>query len=123
MLTRAGVARVLSVVAVIMAVALLLMLLAAGLAVTVIATANWLGLDRALGIDTQNSQNYAFVSGSGPMFIAALGFSSVAVSLLRHLNCEQPGCWRLGHRHPDHGRPVCKWHYHEDLRPPTPKRP
>ncbi len=37
--------------------------------------------------------------------------------LYRHINCEQPGCRRLGHRHPDHGRPVCRKHYHHDVVP------
>jgi hypothetical protein len=39
------------------------------------------------------------------------------VTLLVHHNCEQKGCWRLGHVHPEHGRPVCRAHYHHDLAP------
>jgi hypothetical protein len=43
------------------------------------------------------------------------------VGLYRHHNCEQPGCWRTGHRHPEHGRPVCRKHYHHDVAPESPQ--
>jgi hypothetical protein len=75
--------------------ALGLVALAAGFAVVTIATANFLGLDRAMGIDTQSSQNYDFVSGVGPMIIAALGFTGIAATAIHHLNCHVAGCPRL----------------------------
>lgn len=39
------------------------------------------------------------------------------IGVYKHVNCEQPRCLRLGHRHPDHGRPVCRKHYHCDVVP------
>lgn len=98
-------------------IALLLVLLAAGFIEAIISISSWLGVTHAIGIDTQSSENYGVSSGVGPMIIAAFGFSGVGVSIYKHINCEQPGCWRLGHRHPGHGRPVCRAHYHHDVAP------
>lgn len=109
--------RALLVLLLVAAGAVLLILLAAGFSVALIALSGVMGLHRALGIDTQQSQNYDFVSGVGPMIIASLGFSGFALTFLRHVNCEQPRCWRLGHTHPGHGRPVCRKHYHADVAP------
>lgn len=83
-------------VAVTVAAAAFLILLAAGFAEAFIGVTGWLGFHHALGIDTQSSQNYDFVSGVGPMVIAALGFSGVGVTVLHHLNCHQTGCPRIG---------------------------
>lgn len=94
------------------AAALALTLLAAGFVEAMLWLASLLGLQHALGMDTQTSHNYAAVSGVLPMIVAALGFSGFFVGAYKHVNCEQPGCWRPGHRHPDHGRPVCRRHYH-----------
>lgn len=80
--------------------------------------ANLLGAYHELGIDTQQSHNYAFTSGYGPMMITALGFSGALLTVWKHINCEYPGCPWPGHRHPDHGRPVCTKHYHADVVPP-----
>lgn len=79
-----------------MALALALIMLVAGFSVFVIALANWFNVQRQLGIDTQQSQSYDFVSGVGPMLIASLGFSGVLVGVWHHVNCHADGCWRPG---------------------------
>jgi len=69
-------------------------------------------------LHSEHGNGYQFwSSGPGPGLgqVALLGG---AAGLLRHHNCEHPGCWRLGHRHPEHGRPVCRAHYHHDVIPP-----
>lgn len=39
------------------------------------------------------------------------------IALAKHHNCEERRCWRPGHLHPEHGRPVCRKHYHDDVMP------
>jgi len=57
---------------------------------------------------------YQFWSGSG----SDLAYLGVLLGAWKHVNCEKRRCWRPGHRHPDHGRPVCRKHFdHEDIRP------
>lgn len=104
-------------IALLIAGAFLLILLAAAFVEGTIRIAGILGVQHALGIDTQASKNYDSVSGYLPIIVAALGFTGLVASFVRHINCEQPGCWRLGHPHPDHGRPVCRRHYHHDIAP------
>lgn len=106
--------RILAVLALVVVGAFVLILLAAGFVEGMLWGAALLGLQHALGMDTQASHNYAAVSGVLPMMIASLGFSGFAVTLIKHLNCEQPGCWRLGKPHPGHGRHVCRLHFHSD---------
>lgn len=105
------------VVLLICALAVLLLLLTAGFVMGAVWLAGALGLQHDLGMDTQTSKQYASASGSLPIIVAALGFSSFFVGLWKHVNCEQDGCWRPGHRHPGHGRPVCRNHYHHDVVP------
>jgi len=83
-------------IVVVVVAALFLMLLATGFAVAFIALAKLLGVQHSLGIDTQTSPNYDFVSGVGPMLIAALGFSGIGAGVLRHLNCHQDRCPKPG---------------------------
>lgn len=104
-------ARILAIPVLIAAAALLLVLAVTAFVVGILKLAGLLGLQHALGMDTQTSHQYASVSGSMPMMVAVLGFSGVLVTAYKHLNCEESGCWRLGHRHPGHGRPVCRKHY------------
>lgn len=52
-----------------------------------------------LGIDTQQSDNYDFVSGSGPMLEAALFQSTIIVGLWHTVNCHTDGCLRIGRHH------------------------
>lgn len=56
-----------------------------------------------------NGTGYLITSGPlGNLFIIG-----GVVTIVRHHNCHTKGCWRLGHRHPDHGRPVCDHHFHQ----------
>ena len=73
------------------------------------------GLAHFLGVDTQASQNYDFVSGVGPMIIAAIGYAGLVMTALHHLNCHQRGCWRVG-RHRVGSGVWCARH-HEGARP------
>lgn len=113
-------ARILAGAVVVAVVAFVLILLAAAFVEGMLGAAALLGLQHALGMDTQTSHNYAAVSGVLPMIVAAFGFSGALIGIWRHINCEVPGCPRPGHTHPEHGRPVCRRHYHHDVAPPAP---
>lgn len=69
------------------------------------------GFAHFLGIDTQQSQNYDFVSGVGPMFLTAIGMTTIITGLWHGLNCHQEGCWRIG-KHKVNGTPWCSRHQH-----------
>lgn len=73
------------------------------------------GVEHFLGIDTQQSDNYDFVSGVGPMIITAVGYTGIIGSLWHHLNCHTAGCPRLA-RFPVAGGDykVCRKH-HRDI--------
>lgn len=59
-------------------------------------------------------RGYQWWSGSG----SDLAYLGAVLAAYRHVNCEHPWCPRPGHRHPDHGRPVCRRHYHDnDVKP------
>lgn len=53
---------------------------------------------------------YEWWSGAGSD-LGELTLVAAVAGLYKHKNCEEPHCWRLGHNHPDHGRPVCRKHY------------
>ena len=56
---------------------------------------------------------YQFWSGIAGSFLTSLpGWTVAGVLFWRHHNCGEHGCLRLGHAHPDHGRPVCRHHFH-----------
>lgn len=58
--------------------------------------------EHLFGLDSANGDWYLFWSGFGadiPMFVGV-------VSLLRHKNCHQHGCWRLAH----HPHKTCRRH-------------
>lgn len=76
--------------------ALILTCLAAGFVVGMIGIAKFLGLQQALGMNTQTTDNYDSVSGVLPMVVTALGFSSLIVTAWHHLNCHETGCWKIG---------------------------
>jgi hypothetical protein len=59
---------------------------------------------------------YQFWSGIGSD-LGEITLLGIAIGAYKHINCEEPGCWRPGHRHPDHGRPVCRHHFHSDSIP------
>ena len=81
----------------------------------VLLFAFWYTIRHALGIDTQQSMAYDFVSGSGPMFVTIIGYSTIITGFWHHVNCHEPGCWRFG-RHKVNGTPWCNRH-HEKARP------
>lgn len=61
---------------------------------------------------------YQFWSGIAGSFLTSLpGWLFAGVLFYRHHNCGQRRCLRLGHAHPDHGRPVCRRHFHSNLVP------
>ena len=63
-----------------------------------------------------HGDGYQFWSGIAGSFLTSLPGWGVALAIFyRHHNCGQKRCWRLGHAHPEHGRPVCKKHYHNDI--------
>ena len=53
------------------------------------------------------NHGYQWWSGAGSD-LGELTLLGMALAAWKHINCEQPGCLRPGHRHPDHGRPVCR---------------
>jgi hypothetical protein len=67
------------------------------------------------GFSSQATDQYAFVSGVGPMLLTALLGSSVVAGLWHGLNCHREGCYRIG-RHKVSGTPWCNRH-HEGARP------
>ena len=77
------------------------------------------GLIHLLGIDTQQSDNYDFVSGVGPMIIAALGYVGIIGGMWHHINCRAPGCLLLGHYPDSRGVKWCGRHHpdHKGQRP------
>lgn len=84
----------------------------AGLGVLIYA--NQRGLLHLFGIDTQQSDNYDFTSGPGPMFETGILGSGIFFTLWRHLNCHTDGCPRLARFHVAGGQfRVCGRHHRE----------
>lgn len=73
------------------------------------------GVAHFLGIDTQQSQNYNFMSGFGPIIVTLLLSGSVLGTIWHSINCHEHGCWRFG-RHKINGTPWCN-HHHTSARP------
>ena len=71
------------------------------------------------GFSSQATQQYAFVSGVGPMVLTALLGSSVLVSFWHHVNCRAPGCLFFGHYPDSRGVKWCGRHHpeHQGKRP------
>jgi hypothetical protein len=92
-----------------------LIALAAAAAVVALCVVFGRGLIHLLGIDTQQSDNYDFVSGVGPMLIAALGYIGIIGGMWKHLNCHADGCMLIG-RYPVAGGKykVCRRHHPDD---------
>lgn len=63
------------------------------------------------GIDTQQSDNYDFVSGVGPMVVTFLFGSSVFATLWAHLNCHIDGCPHVGRFKVAGGYLLCSNHH------------
>lgn len=68
---------------------------------------SWLG--HVLGLDSANGPYYLWWSGAG----ADLGMLAAAGSVVRKLNCDRRGCWKVGRFH--HGdRAYCRRHHPHD---------
>jgi len=79
--------------------------------------AGWVGLfliSHHFGFENQATPQYGFTSGVGPMYLAAIGYSTLVTGLWHTLNCHQDGCWKIG-RHKVDGTPWCNTH-HQDAR-------
>lgn len=87
--------------------AFLLLLALVGLVVLIYA--NQRGIIHLLGIDTQQSDNYDFFSGVGPVVVTGIGYTGMIAGLWHHVNCHASGCWRIG-RHKVDGTPWCNAH-------------
>lgn len=57
-------------------------------------------------------KGYNFWSGIGACFIS-LTLITGLLAFYKHHNCHHKRCWRPGHKHPVHGWPACKTHYHD----------
>ena len=54
------------------------------------------GFIHLFGIDTQQSDNYDFWSGVGPVLVTAIGLSTLIAGAWHHLNCHTDSCLRIG---------------------------
>jgi hypothetical protein len=80
----------------------------------VLIYANQRGVIHLLGIDTQQSDNYDFVSGVGPMIITFVLGAGVLGTIWRHVNCHADKCARIGRFHVAGGQfKLCGRHHHE----------
>lgn len=74
-----------------------------------------LGVQRWLTVHTGSENtpgsppNYNFFSGSGSD-ISELTLLGLAVGAWHHVNCHEPGCWRIG-KHKVEGTPWCNRHH------------
>lgn len=57
------------------------------------------------------------LQGPGYQFWSGIASDLGEVTLLgaigaawHHLNCVEKGCWRKGHKDPEHGHPICRRH-------------
>ena len=55
------------------------------------------------------ANGYQFWSGLGSD-LSEITLIGIALEWLKHHNCHEKGCWRLGHVSPVHGQPVCWKH-------------
>ncbi len=62
-------------------------------------------LAHILGLDSASGPWYLWWSGAG----SDLGELTILVVVWRHLNCHEPGCWRLAR----HRMPHCRKHQHD----------
>jgi hypothetical protein len=57
-------------------------------------------------------KGYNFWSGIGSD-VSEITLLGMVVALIKHHNCHSKRCLRPGHKHPVHGWPACKKHWHE----------
>ncbi|HWA65293.1 MAG TPA: hypothetical protein VG899_02860 [Mycobacteriales bacterium] len=86
-----------------------LVLVVVGLAAMVVW---WDGFIQFLGVKNEASRWYAFESGSGAIILGDLPLLGGLVLLIRHHNCEIPGCPRIQLKRPTAaGHLLCRKHH------------
>jgi hypothetical protein len=77
----------------------------------------WDGLIQFLGVKDEAGRWYAFESGSGAIILGDLPLIGGLIVLIRHHNCEIPGCPRIQLKRPTAaGHLLCRKH-HPDTGP------
>ncbi|HVW80857.1 MAG TPA: hypothetical protein VHB69_07975 [Mycobacteriales bacterium] len=91
---------------------------AAVLVVVMAALVVWWGdILQVLGVKDESSRWYAFESGSGAIILGYVPLLGGLVLLIRHHNCEIPGCLRMQLKRPTAaGHLLCRKH-HPDAGP------
>jgi hypothetical protein len=74
----------------------------------------WDGVITFLGVKNEASRWYAFDSGSGAIILGDLPLLGGLILLIRHHNCEIPGCLRIHLKRPTAaGHLLCRKHHPE----------
>jgi hypothetical protein len=74
----------------------------------------WDGFLQFLGVRNEASRWYAFESGSGAIILGDLPLIGGLVLIIRHHNCEIPGCPRIQLKRPTAaGHLLCRKHHPE----------
>jgi hypothetical protein len=71
------------------------------------------GFNHLIGVDTQQSVEYAFFSGFGAWLSSTLGLSTIIGTLWHNVNCRDGKCLRIGHFPDSRGVRWC-WRHHPD---------
>ncbi|HVS68705.1 MAG TPA: hypothetical protein VHE56_09150 [Mycobacteriales bacterium] len=80
----------------------------------VLITVFWDAVITFLGVKDEASRWYAFDSGSGAVILGDLPLIGGLILLIRHHNCEIPGCLRIHLRRPTAaGHLLCRKHHPE----------
>ncbi len=89
---------------------LVLSLLVAGVVVLIVVF--WDPLLTFLGVKDEAGRWYAFESGSGAIILGDLPLIGGLILLIRHHNCEIPGCLRIHLKRPTAaGHLLCRKHH------------
>ncbi|HWC35294.1 MAG TPA: hypothetical protein VG650_10745 [Mycobacteriales bacterium] len=92
----------------------LLLILAIAAVSVVLIVVYWDGVITFLGVKDESSRWYAFDSGSGAVILGDLPLIGGLILLIRHHNCEIPGCPRIHLRRPTAaGHLLCRKHHPE----------
>jgi hypothetical protein len=74
----------------------------------------WDGVITFLGVKNEAGRWYAFDSGSGAIILGDLPLLGGLILLIRHHNCEIPGCMRIHLKRPTAaGHLLCRKHHPE----------
>jgi hypothetical protein len=65
-------------------------------------------------LHVEHGNGYQWWSGAGSD-LGEVTLIGLVLAGLKHRNCHEKGCWRLGHSHPEHGFPSCRKHYRRRL--------